>query len=741
MTFDLFDDLVSQGFHAPERNARHAAALQQAFSEANRLFGAFLRQAADDEEFASRWALIAADMQPIWVRHGLTTADQKTVGGRLKVSDTWENPNHKSDNCCTPDDAANPATSMPWGEAGPTPPQSGEEEFNDATLHHVASVAGWLRDSPVQGMDPGDEVAVTFDSYDAFSHQPVSGGEQGTVVDINGSDITVEIGGQDYVLPVQDLERLGSVRRESIGPLLAPILRTVAPMAVDALGDMATQDDDASATDDDSGFMDGVGDIAGGIGEGAQDLLMGNPMEGVGEVAEGFSDAFGGSDSGAPATLTDMQSGVDAGGAAMQKMKADPSAMGDNLSPSQMLNKDSRIATAWVWDSDSNAYKSAGLSAFACACGQQFQGVGQHRCLCGKVWNMSSIINGSKTAQEYPVYSCREVHTDPRLVLADVQNNGTGNDPAKGGPGGNEDPPQPDLEMEPDKDSYVEPFNANGKGAKIARALAADAGLWPLLEDKDIMANWKSLLGIILNPAQVSALEHEQYQQLIQELYEEINRRGLNSPVDPDQMQQGLIDPGQQLMNPTPKAIAYRRMGYNAALAGVSPAFDEPVECFQGWVLGLNKRLADSYQDRQTLYDGSEPAVPGHPVNNDGLDAGQNIDDPTPSQRSDFAGDADKRNNQGKSDTDTAHHVDDFEPEGQKTTHVKKADAQSIADSLVGRIKSRRKEIIDGLSDSELKDVESALESMESSAPTDNAVQKNNKRDIQDALWDVSMAR
>ena len=637
MTFDLFDDLVSQGFQAPERNARHAAALQQAFSEANRLFGDFLRQAADDEEFASRWALIAADMQPIWVRHGLTTADQKTVGGRLKVSDTWENPNHKSDNCCTPEDAANPATSMPWGEAGPTPPQNGEEEFNDATLHHVA---GWLRDSPVQGIDPGDEVAVTFDSYDAFSHQPVSGGEQGTVVDINGSDITVEIGGQDFVLPVQDLERLGTVQRESIGPLLAPLVRTVAPMAIDFIGNMMNGDESEAPA------APAIPPDPGGIGEGMQDFFGGGGTD---------SSSDPGASTGAPI----------------------PEALlNDQSSPSQMLDKATKGASVagqgWAWDSDSNAYKSSKNSVFSCVCGQNFQGVGQHRCLCGKVWNMSSIINGSKTAQEFPIFSCREVQTDPRLVLADVQNNGTGNDPAKGGPGGNEDPPQPELTMSPDEssnqDAYIEPFNANGKGAKIARALAADAGLWPLLEDKDIMANWKSLLGIILNPAQVSALEHEQYQQLIQELYEEINRRGLNSPVDPEQMQQGLIDPGQQLMNPTPKAIAYRRMGYNAALAGVSPALDEPVECFQGWVLGLNKRLADSYQDRQTLYDGSEPTTPGHPVNNDYLDAGQNIDDPTPSQRSDFAGDADKRNNEGQSNGESAHHVDDFEPEGQKTT-------------------------------------------------------------------------
>jgi len=686
VTFDIFDDLVSQGFRAPERKARHAAALHQAFSEANRLFGDFLRQAADDEEFASRWALIAADMQPIWHRHGLTTADQKVVGGCLKVSDTWQNPNHKSDNCCTPDDAANPATSMPWGEAGPTPPQSGDEEYNDATLHHVSHVSGWFRDDPVQGLDPGDEVSITNDAYDAFSGQPVSRGEMGTVVDINGSDITVEVSGHDFVLPVQDLDRVANVRH-GLAPLVAPLLRTTVPLAIDTMGDMFSND-----AAGDGGFGEGAADIAGGLNEGLQEVFTGNPVEGIQDAVGGFSDAINGDDQsdmnpdpGPAAQALDLVNGDPPAGQSPPPVAPPQAApeLDDPSSPAQ-VKKDHALKSQglkesradWTWDSESNAYKSAGLSVFSCACGQQFQGVGQHRCHCGKVWNMSSVINGSKTAQEFPIFSCREVETDPRLVLADVQNNGTGNDPAKGGPGGNEDPPQPELTMDPDDPnrnpdsvSYQDPFGSDGrKGARLARKLEADAGLWPLLEDKDIMANWKSLLGIILNPAQVSALEHEQYQGLIQDLYEEINRRGLNSPVDPEQMQQGLIDPGQQLMNPTPKAIAYRRMGYNAAMAGMSPALDEPVECFQGWVVGLNKKLADSYQDRQTLYDGSEPATPGNPVNSDSLDAGQNISDPTPSERSDFAGDTDKRNEQGKSDPASAHHVDDFEPEGPKTT-------------------------------------------------------------------------
>jgi len=708
VTFDVFDDLVSQEFYAPERNARHAAALHQAFSEVNRLFGDFLRQAADDDEFSSRWSLVAADMQPIWNRFGLTTADQKTVGGRLKVSDSWQNPDHKSDKCTTTEDAANPATSVPWDEAGPTPPQSGDEEFNDATLHHVAS---WFKNDPVTGLDPGDSVAITNDAYDSMTGQPISGGESGTVVDINGGDVTVDVNGSDVVLPVQNLDRLGSTR-QGLAPLVAPLLRTVVPMAVDAIGDWASSDSSEPSDSAASSFGEGALDIAGGIGQGASDLLMGDPIKGINDVGEGFSNAFGGDD--APSADSGAAPPPDPNAMAEQtrKMELNPSGMGkdpgimaddpsmtandpgimaDDPSMTSGLsdgasgvadqmgrqkNKDamvshSRIANGWAWDSDSNAYKSAGKSVFSCACGQQFQGVGQHRCLCGKVWNMSSIINGSKTAQEYPVYSCREVETDPRLVLADAQNNGTGNDPAKGGAGANDDPPQPDLVMEPDKDSYVDP--AYGKGAKVARMLVADAGLWPLLEDKDIMANWKSLLSIILNPAQVSALEHEQYQGLIQDLYNEICRRGLDSPVDPEQMQQGLVNPGQQLMNPSPTALAYRRMGYNAALAGVSPALDEPVECLQGYVLGLNKKMAESYEDRTTIYDGSEPATPGNPVNSDSLDSGQNIADPTPSQRSDFAGDTDARNTEGQSDDDAASHPGDFEPQGQKTTQHHRA--------------------------------------------------------------------
>ena len=111
-----------------------------------------------------------------------------------------------------------------------------------------------------------------------------------------------------------------------------------------------------------------------------------------------------------------------------------------------------------------------------------------------------------------------------------------------------------------------------------------------------------------------------------------------------------------------------RRMGYNAALAGVAPSFEEPMECFQGYVLGLNQKIADSYSERSTEYEGSEPVRPGEPVNNDSLIPGQTISDPTPSQRRDFADDADDRNEQGESDKETANHVEDFEPKTEKTT-------------------------------------------------------------------------
>lgn len=179
-------------------------------------------------------------------------------------------------------------------------------------------------------------------------------------------------------------------------------------------------------------------------------------------------------------------------------------------------------------------------------------------------------------------------------------------------------------------------------------------------------------MGIILDPTQVGALEHEMFQQLIQDLYNEICRRGLNTPMQDMQDPVGganLVAPGQQIPAPSPTAIAYRKMGYNAALAGVSPALDEPLECFQGWVVGLNRKIADSYQDRKTDYKGSEPVTPNSPPpNNDSLTptTNPNITDPTSGERADYARDADKREQVGKSDDETVPHQGDFEPETEK---------------------------------------------------------------------------
>jgi hypothetical protein len=62
----------------------------------------------------------------------------------------------------------------------------------------------------------------------------------------------------------------------------------------------------------------------------------------------------------------------------------------------------------WQWDNDSNSFKSTKTSNFQCVCGSAVSGVGQHECNCGRLWNLSSITDGNKTASP-PTYVCREV--------------------------------------------------------------------------------------------------------------------------------------------------------------------------------------------------------------------------------------------------------------------------------------------------------------------------------------------
>lgn len=62
----------------------------------------------------------------------------------------------------------------------------------------------------------------------------------------------------------------------------------------------------------------------------------------------------------------------------------------------------------WQWDNESNSFKSTKSSNFHCVCGSNVEGVGQHECDCGRLWNLSSIADGNKTASP-PTFVCREV--------------------------------------------------------------------------------------------------------------------------------------------------------------------------------------------------------------------------------------------------------------------------------------------------------------------------------------------
>lgn len=81
----------------------------------------------------------------------------------------------------------------------------------------------------------------------------------------------------------------------------------------------------------------------------------------------------------------------------------------------------------WQWDNDSNSFKSTKSSNFQCVCGSAVQGVGQHSCDCGRLWNLSSIADGNKTAAT-PTFVCREVmrrdvHLAKKSKMVDVTSN------------------------------------------------------------------------------------------------------------------------------------------------------------------------------------------------------------------------------------------------------------------------------------------------------------------------------
>ena len=88
----------------------------------------------------------------------------------------------------------------------------------------------------------------------------------------------------------------------------------------------------------------------------------------------------------------------------------------EELSPKKENEKTSKTSgfvkrsemSDWQWDNESRSFKSTKSSAFGCQCGSAVQGVGQHSCKCGKIWNISSITDSNKTAST-PLFICREV--------------------------------------------------------------------------------------------------------------------------------------------------------------------------------------------------------------------------------------------------------------------------------------------------------------------------------------------
>lgn len=85
----------------------------------------------------------------------------------------------------------------------------------------------------------------------------------------------------------------------------------------------------------------------------------------------------------------------------------------------------------WQWDDESKSFKSSKTSDFRCTCGCMLSGVGQHGCGCGncdKIWNISSIVDGNKTAST-PLYVCRQVMRRDTILAKVADGSGNALDP------------------------------------------------------------------------------------------------------------------------------------------------------------------------------------------------------------------------------------------------------------------------------------------------------------------------
>lgn len=291
-----------------------------------------------------------------------------------------------------------------------------------------------------------------------------------------------------------------------------------------------------------------------------------------------------------------------------------------------MKRKSDLHSNGWNYDPESRSYKSSRTSTFNCPCGSSLKGVGQHRCKCGSVWNISSITRSDKTASQ-PLFVAREVDSRDHAILARLAKSRKGGNPApfvrkKSGLSRKDALDQIDAIREtlnPDTDynhralvgiirdlwdNYpiddaksnlsglqLNDYNAEQKIRSIVNSIDDDDASrddddgyyskkktatfdWSQVGDRDLEANWKSMMAIVHDPTQAKLLEDPEYQANVQQLYAEIQRRGLGLPED------------QQM------ALQYhQQMGLQNAQQGMGGGADPAP---QQQMMGRRKKVGDS---------------------------------------------------------------------------------------------------------------------------------------------------
>lgn len=381
--------------------------------------------------------------------------------------------------------------------------------------------------------------------------------------------------------------------------------------------------------------------------------------------------------------------------------------------PGENLNHSSSVKNStWQWDGESRSFKSS-ISSFGCSCGNTVSGVGQHVCHCGKIWNLSSITDGNKTAST-PLFVCREVlrrntilgktaDVDPTTVTDPMADNSLTNpvdtpgDPMPAGDtdsvqqtrSGKNDTPGYDLESyfgpaagddrhDEGGEERVKAKESSAHEAALKAIFGADdeeEKVDPTEEDAAPESTPFDNDNIPAEEAPEAPVEDlgpapmenqgppmggppmggdplEMAQQTILDVILQKKEEDVMGVGDTDK-EQDLLEDAYQTLN-TVKSLD--------APAPASMGYD------QGFVMGFFEGLSagNSYEDRKTDYVGTEPPIPG--ISN-GLDDAvpNNGKDTTPEFRSEFATQLDEDNAAGQRDE---HPIDPGEPFSTKKSSV-----------------------------------------------------------------------